>query len=209
MSHKRTVFLHGSLASFGGPFVLYANTAEQCISALATQIDGFSAAIADIRLQILTGRKDVAMALDGVGCFNKLLRKHLHVTPAASGAGIGSKSLLGLALLGMSFVPGANTVMASQFAAAGTSIGGSQLGLMAGKFGASLLGNAGGLLLMNGASQALAPQENSSAGTSLSNIVSSQSSTVEGQVVSVIYGQVRCDASLVISSGLTVETQKI
>ena len=131
---------------------------------------------------------------------------HLHLWPAPSGASRGrGKAVLGLTLLGLSFVPGVNAGIAQSFAGVGQSIGGSAAAASFQQFGSQLLGRAGSLLLLSGLSEAISPQVASPAGAVPSASLPAPQIAGQGAAVPMIYGHVRVTQPVVISSGLDVD----
>jgi predicted phage tail protein len=130
----------------------------------------------------------------------------LHLVPEFSGHGRGEgKMLLGLTLLGLSFVPGVQAGLTSGFSSIGESLAGASGAELGGMLGSRLLGGAGTWLMMAGASEALAPQLRQPAGDP-SGIISGPQPTGEGAAVPLVYGRARVEAPPIISAGVTVRT---
>ena len=129
---RKRIFLHGDLARFGGPFDCEASNAAEAISALANQIDGFAAALRHGDYQLWVGGRTTGRPITGPGLHMRLRHYHLHIAPAIAGHGKGEgKMLLGLTLLGLSFVPGVQAGITSGFASLGEAVGGATGGELA------------------------------------------------------------------------------
>jgi len=204
-SRRRTIFLHGDLARFGPRLSCVAATPAEAISALANQLSGFAAALRHGHWHLWAGGRR-GRALCGVSLYEPLTAYHLHIYPAAAGASRGrGKMLLGLTLLGLSFVPGVQAGLTSGLTRFGESIGGATGGEMAGFLGSRLLGGAGHWLLLSGASEALAPQIRQPAGQSgTSTSIGVGEPIGEGAAIPLVYGRVRVHDAPIIASGLSV-----
>ena len=131
----------------------------------------------------------------------------IHLTPVRAGAARDEgKMLLGLTLLGLSFVPGVQAGVASGLSGLGRGAcpAGAEFG---GMLENRLLGGAGALLLLSGASEALSPQARRPSGEA-STAVSPTESTGEGAAIPLVYGTVRVTAPPVVSAGLSIEVIK-
>jgi len=106
------------------------------------------------------------------------------------------KMILGLSLLGLSFLPGA------PLASAGSA--GAQASLAR-----QLVGSAASFVLQNALSEQLSPQQYSPAGQNPSDIVQAPTGSRQGAIVPLVYGQVRLSDLPIISSSLTIDTQKL
>jgi predicted phage tail protein len=207
---RKRIFLHGDLARFGGPFDCEASNAAEAISALANQIDGFAAALRHGHYQLWAGGRATGRPITGPGLHMRLRPYHLHIAPAIAGQGKGEgKMLLGLTLLGLSFVPGVQAGITSGFASFGEAVGGATGGELAGIFGSRLLGGAGSWLLLNGASDALSPQIHKPAGQADSASIGVGQPIGEGAAIPLVYGRVRVQDAPIIASGIDVEVTNL
>ena len=205
-----TIFLHGSLRDFTPRAVLQAGSAQQALHGLCMQIPGFEAALSQMRIKLISGPRRTGNHLNGAACFAPLSHRHLHVLPVIAGRGRDDgKIALGMTLVGLSFVPGLSGSIAARFAQAGTHLGGAPLGQLGHFLGSQLLGGAGAYLMQAGLSEQLGSQQKSPAGQNPSALISSPTSSAEGQPVPLIYGQVRLTNPPVISSSLIVETETL
>lgn len=207
---RRTIFLHGDLARFTARFTCEATSPAEAISALASQFDGFAAALRHRHWLVLAGSRRHGRALGGTGLHAPFAARHLHLLPAAMGRGRDEgKMLLGLTLLGLSFVPGVQAGLTSSMTQLGTAVGGATGGELGGFFASRLLGGAAGWLLHAGAGEALAPQLRQPAGQADSSAIQVSPPVGEGAAIPLIYGRVRVHDAPLIASGLTVEVTNL
>lgn len=192
-----SLYLHGSLKSFGGPFCLQACHPAEAISALSQQLKGFEQRLRVGRFHLIAGNRKNGnrkngRRLKGPDCYDPLATGHLHLVPVASGAsGRGPQALLGLTLLGLSFAPGL-------LEAAG------------GPVARQLLGQAGSVLMLRSLQSAsFGTRAATSKVDTSSELISAPRSTAEGQPVPLLYGRRFVQAPPVIFSGLTVEIEKL
>jgi predicted phage tail protein len=206
----RKVYLHGALARFGKMHSFHIDSPHEAISALENQCDGFTEAIRQGRFSMAKGAADQLKALDGAMLFAPFTEPDLHIWPDMAGHGKGDgKMLLGLTLLGLSFIPGVQAGIGSQFARLGTTLGGAGLGEAAGFFGSKLLGGAATWLILSSASDSLAPQIHAPAGIVESDVIAASASSGEGTPIPLVYGMVRVTEPPVISAGLSVAIEKL
>lgn len=204
------VYLHGALARYGKMFAFHIDSPHEAISALENQCEGFSQTIRHGRFSVATGSADCLTALDGAMMFAPFAAPDLHIWPEIAGHGKGDgKMLLGLTLLGLSFIPGVQAGLGSQFTRLGTTLGGAGLGEAAGFFGSKLLGGAATWLILSSASDSLAPQIYAPAGTVDSDMISASASHGEGTPIPLVYGMVRVTQPPVISAGLSVAVETL
>jgi predicted phage tail protein len=134
--------------------------------------------------------------------------RELHLSPIRAGRGRGEgKMLLGLTLLGLSFVPGVQSGLAGGLSGIGEGIAGAGGAELGGLLGSRLLGGAGAWLMLSGASEALAPQARRPAGAP-STAVAPQTPTGEGAAIPLVYGTARVEAPPVVSAGLSVKAMQ-
>ena len=108
---------------------------------------------------------------------------------------------------GLSFVPGVQAGITSGLSGFGEGIAGAAGAEFGGMLGSRLLGGAGALLLLSGASEALSPQSRRDPGQESSQ-VSASAPTGEGAAIPLVYGTVRLTAPPVVSAGLSVEVMQ-
>lgn len=203
MMQKIQVTLYGKLARFGGPYDFLAQSAADCVSALCAQLPEFEGIFRQGRYRLLAGKAKEARLLAGPDCFARLGADQLHILPQPDGAGRGDGQLiLGLTLLGLSFVPGVTGGLAS-------ALGSSSAAGAASQIGARLLGSSGAVLVMQGMAGNRSARAHSPAGEAASGLLAAPASSSEGHAIPLIYGQVRLAAPQIIASSLQVETQKI
>lgn len=201
---RKRIFLHGALADFGAHFDLAIQTPAEAISAIGAQCDGFSQHLRHGHYLIFAGGRR-RRSLDGPALAQPFAEYHLHIMPALTGRGKNDgKLLLGLSLLGLSFVPGVQASLTAEFTRFGTAVGGAGFGEVAGEFGSKLLGGAANWLILSSASETLAPQPRNSAGQVRSDSFTLFQQGAEGQPIPMIYGRVRVDAPPIISAGIRV-----
>jgi len=189
--YEISVYLHGSLKEFGGPFRLFACHAAEAVSALSQQLDDFESQIAKGRFQLISGARKSGRSLKGPDCYRPLRAKNLHIVPVAAGAASRrQQALLGLTLLGLSFAPGLSGVAGSAA-------------------GSQLLGQAGSVLMLRSLQTASFGESRNSAEDRQSDIVSAPSSEAEGSAVPLLYGRRFVQSPPVIFSSLTVEIEKL
>lgn len=205
-----TLFLHGRLRAFAAPFQIEAQTAAEAVHGLAAQCEGLADMLQSLQLRLISGPRKTGRLINGPECFAPLGHPHLHLVPVIAGRGRDNgKMVLGMTLIGLSFVPGLSAGIAGQFASAGNAVGGAHLA-QAGQFlGSHLLGSAGAFLMQSAISDSFSPQKYSPAGTHPSALISPPQSSAQGQPIPLIYGQVSLRDPIVISSSLIVETQSL
>ena len=82
---KISLYLHGTLKEFGGPFHFFACHAAEAISALSGQILSFETIIAKGRFHLISGAYRSGKILKGSDCYRPLKAQNLHIVPVASG----------------------------------------------------------------------------------------------------------------------------
>ena len=189
--------LHGALADFGPCFGLRLDRPREIVAAAAAQSEGLETALRRGRFVLAAGPG--WRRLGGEEIDRPLAERELHLMPHRGGSGRGEgKMLLGLTLLGLSFVPGVQAGLGSGLAELGAGEAGSLLG-------SRLLGGAGAWLLMSGASEALAPQVQRPPALAASSDVAPPVPSGEGAAIPLAYGTVRVVAPPVVSAGLSVQ----
>jgi len=188
---KLSLYLHGRLKTFGGPYQVFACHAAEAISALSQQIAGFEATIAKGKYQLISGAYKSGKILKGLDCYQPLQAKNLHIVPIIAGAASRQQqALLGLSLLGLSFVPGLS-------------------GVAGARAGSQLLGQAGGVLMLRALQSASFGTSRHSAQSVQSDIISAPSNVSEGKTVPLLYGRRFVQSPPIIFSSLTVEIEKL
>ena len=202
-----TLHLHGALARFGPSLCFRLDRPCEVIAAAAVQRPGLDAALRRGRFSLATGPDRHVLAGDQLD--RKQAGMHeLHLTPIRAGSARGEgKMLLGLTLLGLSFVPGVQSGLVSGLSGIGEGLAGAGGAEIGGLLGSRLLGGAGAWLLVSGASEALAPQARRPAGAP-STGVAPQTPTGEGAAIPLVYGTARLEAPPVVSAGLTVKVMR-
>ena len=203
----RRLYLHGALAACGGPFDFAAHRPIDLITALATQRPDFARMLQQGRYHIIAGPLSRPRTLAGPQLYQPFCPRTLHLTPAIAGAAKGrGKMVLGLTLLGLSFVPGVASGLSSAFTGV---TGNAALGARLTSFGTHLLGQTGQYLMAQGALSSVSPQPHHHAGTLSSDLVAAPATSREGHAIPLIYGQVRLHDPILIETGLTIETTRL
>lgn len=202
----KTLHLHGALRRFGPTLNFRLETPLAIIGAAASQVPGLAAMLRRGRFELAAG--PVHRAIGGAKIDLCFAETELHLSPVRGGAARGEgKMLLGLTLLGLSFVPGVQGGIISGMSGLGEGVAGAAGAEFGGMLGSRLLGGAGALLLLSGASEALSPQARRPAGEASSG-VSPSAPTGEGAAIPLVYGTVRLTAPPVVSAGLSVEVMQ-
>ncbi|XDZ66206.1 hypothetical protein AB8880_02095 [Alphaproteobacteria bacterium LSUCC0684] len=180
----------------------------QAVAGIAAQCPGFAETLRIGRFHLRTENKRHGKLLAGAALLAPLECRDLHLVPVVAGSARGrGKAVLGLTLLGLSFIPGANGFMGSAFGQVGQSLISPQAGTAFQHFGSALLGRAGGLLMLSGAAEMLSPQASSPAGVLPSAAISVPDVSGQGAPIPLVYGNARLTRPVVISSGLSVITE--
>jgi len=202
------VHLHGRLRPFGPVVKLAARDPLQAVAGIAAQCPGFAEALRQGQFHLRAGHAWRGRLLAGGALLRSVPCRDLHLVPVMGGSARGrGKAVLGLTLLGLSFIPGANSFVGAAFGQAGQSLFGAQAGAAFQQFGGSLLGRAGGLLMLSGAAEMLSPQASSPAGVLPSSAISTPDIAGQGAPVPLVYGTARITRPVVVSAGLTVATE--
>lgn len=202
-----TLHLHGALAKFGPRLRFRLTRPRSVIAAAAVQVPGLETALRRGRFSLAGGAGRQPLAGDQLDDALADIRE-LHLSPLRAGSGRGEgKMLLGLTLLGLSFVPGVQSGLAGGLSGLGEGLAGASRAEIGGFLGERLLGGAGAWLLLSGASEALAPQARRPAGEA-STSVTPQAPTGEGAAIPLVYGTARLEAPPVVSAGLTVKVMR-
>ena len=200
-----TLQFQGNLQRFGHGISVVAATPMAAISAASVLIDGFGAVLRRGRYMLYD---DAGRAIKGADLARPCASPRLILTPEYSGGNRGKgKALLGLTLLGLSFVPGASQGLSQSFTSLGQSLGGAKAGAAFGSFGGQLLGRSGALLLLAGAAEMLAPQDQGTAGRLPSHSLAPPQVTGQGAPMPLAYGTITIHRPTIISSGLSIETE--
>lgn len=205
----RTIHLYGSLRKrYGKSFELDCASAQEAAQALGFMIPGFQRDIVDGVFQVIAGPKKSGYHL-GQDEVRLTLGKteELHIVPVPQGAKRGGvmKLILGIALIGLSFVPGVNAAIGAAFGSVGGAFG-ATAAASATAFGTSLLFKTGFMLALGGAYQAIVgtptmPSSSTDEGFLFSGPVNT---SVQGSVVPVVFGKMMV-GSVVVSGGISPE----
>lgn len=202
---RLTVALDGRLKQFGTAIEVAAKTPIAAISAVANMVDGFAIHLRQGRYQ-LTDAND--QQISGADLIKPSPTRLIRLSPELSGSAQGrGKAVLGLTLLGLSFIPGVQQGLAGGFTAVGQQIGGAQTAAAFGQFGSQLLGRTGALLLLAGAAEILSPQDHAIAGQLKSSSITPPNVTGQGAAMPLAYGEAVIHHPIIISSGLSIETE--
>lgn len=202
-----TLHLHGTLATYGPRLRFRLDRPQAVIAAAAAQCPAFERALRRGRFTLAVGSARRPLAGDRLDRPLAEMRE-LHLSPVRAGRGRGEgKMLLGLTLLGLSFVPGVQSGLAGGLSGIGEGIAGAGGAELGGLLGSRLLGGAGAWLMLSGASEALAPQARRPAGAP-STAVAPQTPTGEGAAIPLVYGTARVEAPPVVSAGLSVKAMQ-
>lgn len=189
----RDIHLHGALGKeFGRKFQFEVETVAEAIEALRANFDGFFAAIRHGHYRVVVGKTsknglelDEAM-LPGF----KLGQQALHIIPVTKGAkrgGVG-KIIAGIALIGLSIaLPGLGTAFTAGIMGSTTTIAG-------------MVGSMGVGMLMTGVASFIAPQQDGSEKEQSFTMTGPRSSTREGGIVPIAYGEVVTGGTLINGS---------
>ena len=200
-----TVTLHGHLRQWAAPCTLHAAVPVAAINGVITQYPALEKILRQGRYLLRAGGVKRGRDLSARDMLKPIGAKSLHVLPFVGGSARGQgKAVLGLTMLGLSMVPGANAAIGSSFGQLGQRIG---AGDAFQAFGNQLLGRAGSLILLAGAAEALAPQSSRPAGQMPSSAVATPETRGQGAPIPLIYGNARLEDPVVVSSGLDIVTR--
>lgn len=185
------LYLHGHLRHFSRPVQLHACHAAEAVSALCQQIDGFEACIRKGRFEMIAGPQRTGRRLSGPACYQPVPEGRLHIMPLAAGAANSSlQGVLGLTLLGLSFVPGLG-------------------GLAATGLSPQLVGQVGGLLMLNSLRRRPQSPATEYQDSAPSDLLPTPKSSAEGQPIPLLYGQHHLQNPPIIYSGLSVDIETL
>ena len=199
-----TLYLHGPLRGYGGPFRLAVTTAADAVRALCVQHPALADRLCYRHLRLISGAYRTGTSLSLPACYHRLDHSHLHLVPVHSGAGRSDgKLVLGMTLLGLSVLPG---VTAGPLAGLGASAASAPDLLLR-----QLLGSAGAFALRAALSARndAQPAAYGAADAASSDLITAPGGTAEGRPVPLVYGRVRLTAPPVISSSLVVEARSL
>jgi predicted phage tail protein len=184
---------------FGRSYQFMASSPKEIISALSNQINGFKEYMVAAHENGVFFRL-VSEEAEGMGyeeCFMPC--KHLIIAPIVTGAGgsggsIG-KILIGAALIGLAFIPGIGTAIATGAAQASfTTVG-------------SLLFSLGGALVFGGIAELLTPSPKKPKENEQSFLFDRAAElTTQGFPIPLLYGEFLAASPLIISSSISTET---
>ena len=205
----RRLYLHGGdhitgLASCGGPFSFEAACPADMVQALAAQHPRFQQMMVRGRYHLVAGPLSRPISLSGPSLYAPCRARTYHLYPAIAGAVKGrGKLVLGLTLLGLSFVPGVSASL-GQFGTSAT--GSAQFGASFASIGNQLLARTGQYLMAQGALKSISPPRFAQTDHQPASLAALASSQQEGLTIPLIYGEVRVEAPLFIETGLHIET---
>lgn len=203
--NRLTVQLNGALSQFGNRIEVMASTPISAISAVASLIDEFAGYLRKGRY-LLTDADNQQIC--GPDLIRPVATSLIKLTPEPTGSARGrGKALLGLTLLGLSYIPGVQQGVAAGFSSLGQNLGGAQASAALGQFGNQLLGRSGALLLLAGAAEMLSPQDNTITGRLRSSSITPPVVTGQGAAMPMVYGKTIIHHPIIISSGLSIETE--
>lgn len=212
----RRLYVHGGLQNclhdcrddegrkLAQPFSFEAHSPCELVQALAAQNATFSDAILRGSFHLVAGPLRSSKPLSAMAIHQKCAARTYHLYPSVTGANKGrGKMVLGLTLLGLSFVPGVSAG-AGSFASSLT--GSAQFGQSFAGISRQLLSRTGQYLMAQGAIQSISPQAEQTLGTSQSYLSATAQVQSEGLTIPLIYGEVRLHQPLFIETGLHIET---
>ncbi|MTH61209.1 tail assembly protein [Paracoccus litorisediminis] len=195
----RDIHLHGALGrQFGSKLQLEVETAAEAVRALCANFPTFANAIRSGFYRVVLGkssRTGMDLGEEEISAFS-LGQKPLHIVPVAKGrknGGIG-KIIAGVALIGLSMIPGMGAVMGA------TLWGSTTVG--------SVVGSVATSLILTGVASLLAPEQDSGDKTESFTMSGPQSSTREGSILPIVYGEVVTGGQM-ISGGVRVATDGV
>lgn len=212
---RRRIILHGKLRElYEDEIHLHVDSVSEAIRGLCFQIEGFRDNLQHGDYQVYLGDKNPENSIDeGVLDFQMGDTRDIHIQPVIEGSKSGSGKLIaGAALVALSFVPGVNVAVGSEFSSAFSGVAGGTLAHTAGLVGYGLIGKLGIGLALAGVAQLLSPQIDSPKSSAFERADERPSFlfngptniTEQGGPVPLVYGLIRV-GSIVVSSGLSVE----
>ena len=210
----RAIHLHGRLGEMFEPvYHLQVASAAEAIRALSFQLDGFRQAVADGEWVVVRGEPDTGWPLELGTMHMGLGTAPLHIMPNTVGSGGGgggpTKMIIGVALIAVavaSFQP--EIAVGGDIALGGATAGATAGGLGGASFLGLSVGQVAGMglaLTLSGISSMVspAPKKNTSVAANSSFLFSgAQNSSLEGQPVPVVYGNIQV-GSVVTATTLT------
>ena len=200
----RRLYLHGGFADCGGPYSFEMDSPAEMVQALAAQHPQFAKMIAASKVRLIAGPLRQPCALSGAALLAPCTARTYHLYPAIAGRAKGrGKMVLGLTLLGLSFIPGVTSGL-GQF---GTSVTGSaQFGANFASIGQQLLARTGQYLMSQGALSSISPPHHHPTDAPPPQLSALAQVQHEGLTLPLIYGEVRVSTPLFIETGLHIET---
>lgn len=198
----RKIKLYGTLAKFVGKRVLQADvsSAAEAVRFLVANWPELEAHMADQHYRVSVGAYDLSTEElhDPAG------QQEISITPVIAGAGTAGRILLGIALIGLSFVSFGGTA----FAGAGGAGGLTAFGGTGAAWGSIGLFGIGATLVLGGVAQLLSPVPTIPQGAGSDqdprktyNFSGIQQTSRQGTPVPIVYGKTLC-GSVVISAGI-------
>ena len=201
-----TLHLHGALSNCGPSMAFRLDRPSAIIAAAAAQCRPLESALRRGSFVLVAGA--TGKAIGGGELDRPVAVDERHLMPARHGAARGEgKMLLGLTLLGLSFVPGVQAGITGGLSALGEGLAGAGGAEFGGMLGSRLLGGAAAWLILSGASDALSPQVRRPAGDASTGVAPS-APTGEGAAIPLVYGTVRMTAPPIVSAGLSVQAMR-
>lgn len=201
-----TLYFHGALARHGPRMAFRLDSPSAIIAAAVAQRPRLESALR--RGSFVLGAGAARRVIGGGELDRPIAETELHLMPARAGAARGEgKMLLGLTLLGLSFVPGVQAGITGGLSSLGEGIAGAGGADIGGMLGSRLLGGAAAWLILSGASEALSPQVRRPAGDASTGVAPSEP-TGEGAAIPLVYGTVRMTAPPIVSAGLSVQAMR-
>lgn len=198
----RKIKLYGTLAKFVGKRVLQADvsSAAEAVRFLIANWPELEAHMADQHYRVSVGAYD----LSAEELHDPAGQQEISITPVIAGAGAVGRILLGVALIGLSFVSFGGTA----FAGAGGAGGLAMFGGTGAAWGSIALFGIGASLALGGVAQLLSPVPTIPQGAGSDqdprktyNFSGIQQTSRQGTPVPIVYGKTLC-GSVVISAGI-------
>lgn len=198
----RKIKLYGTLAKFVGKRVLQADvsSAAEAVRFLIANWPELEAHMADQHYRVSVGAYD----LSAEELHDPAGQQEISITPVIAGAGAVGRILLGVALIGLSFI----NFGATAFAGAGGPGGLAMFGGTGAAWGSVALFGIGASLALGGVAQLLSPVPTIPQGAGSDqdprktyNFSGIQQTSRQGTPVPIVYGKTLC-GSVVISAGI-------
>lgn len=203
----RRLYLHAGLATFGGPFSFEVETPADMVQALAAQHSEFDDRVRAGAFHLIAGPLKAPRVISGQSVYEPCDAHNYHLYPAVAGANKGrGKMVMGLTLLGLSFMPGVSSGL-HEFGTAAT--GSSQFGQSFSLLGRQILSRTGQYLMAQGALSAISPPVFQPVDQPQTSLTTPTEPQLEGITIPLVYGEVRLEQPLYIETGLQIETTSL